>query len=257
MRRRGTGFGAALLAGGLALTGCGIQQSDVVEAGGPATVAVAPGEGSRLLLFYVDVDGRLTPAARPMEPPFDYDYQSVPGQGPLTYPIGTGAIASKALAALLRGPNAAERAAGLASRLPEPGRWADGKAGPLVNVEGEDGDEEPTLRVSLDFPLGDLDGTAVRQLVCTAAYAEETDARIAVVLSGPGGTRPAERCDEFEVGTPAPSETVTPTDTETSPGGGPSPTTPGDLFGTGGGAGSPGPTGTAERHPSPTRTNTP
>ncbi|MGW7430457.1 hypothetical protein ACWGIN_12995 [Streptomyces sp. NPDC054861] len=218
MRRR-NGLGrlphalGVLLAGVLALTGCGIQQSDVVEAGGPATIAVAPGEGNRMLLFYVDADGRLTPAARSLPPLFGDDYRLAQGQVPPTYPRGMGVAARPALSALLRGPTAAERGAGLSTRLPQPGRkWTDDKRGPLVNVEpGEDG--EPTLRVSVDFPLGDLDGTAARQLVCTAAYAEETDGRIPVVLSGPGSTRPAERCDDFEVGTPSQPEPDTPRET--------------------------------------------
>ncbi|MCT4352863.1 hypothetical protein M5362_06940 [Streptomyces sp. Je 1-79] len=243
--RRGTALGAALLAGALALTGCGIRQSDVVEAGGPATIAVAPGEGSRLLLFYVDVDGRLTPAARAL----DTD-QRLRGEAQPTYPRGLGVAALPALSALLRGPTAGERAAGLSTRLPELG-WETGKRGPLVNVETDE-DGEPVLRVSLDFPLGDLEGTAARQLVCTAAYAEETDGRIAVVLSGPGSTRPAERCDEFEVGTPAPTETP-------AEGGRPT-TADGPLRtdpGTGGGAGGPGSTGTAGPKPSPTHTDTP
>ncbi|MFC8274081.1 hypothetical protein ACFUJR_16435 [Streptomyces sp. NPDC057271] len=246
--RRGTGLGTALLAGALALTGCGIRQSDVVEAGGPATIAVAPGEVGRVLLFFVDVDGRLTPAARALD-----THQLMQEQVVATYPRGLGVAAPPALSALLRGPTAEERAAGLSTRLPEPA-WATGKGGPLVNVETDE-DGEHRLRVSLDFPLGDLDGAAARQLVCTAAYAEETDGRIAVVLSGPGGARPAERCDEFEVA-PAASGTGAPPETDAPTEGGPS-TTPSDLLGTGGGGRAPGPTGTAGPEPSPTRTSTP
>ncbi|MFF9910575.1 hypothetical protein [Streptomyces sp. NPDC013457] len=246
--RRGTGLGAALLTGALALTGCGIQQSDVVEAGGPATIAVAPGEVGRVLLFFVDVDGRLTPAARAL----DTD-QLLREQIVATYPRGLGVASPPALSLLLRGTNAAERAAGLSTRLPE-GAGTAGGEGPLVNVEIDERGER-RLRVSLDFPLGDLDGAAARQLVCTAAYAEETDGRIAVVLSGPGGARPAERCDEFEV-TPAAAETGTPAERDAPTEGGPS-NAPTDLFGTGGGRPAPGPTGTTGPQPSPTHTNTP
>ncbi|MFE5616373.1 hypothetical protein [Streptomyces sp. NPDC056470] len=243
--RRAAVLGAALLTGALALTGCGIQQSDVVEAGGPATIAVAPGEVGRLLLFYVDVDGRLTPAARPLDPRLMLREQA--------HPRGLGVAAPPALAALLRGPNADERAAGLSTRLPEQA-WATGDGGPLVNVEIDE-DGERRLRVSVDFPLGDLDGAAARQLVCTAAYAEETDGRIAVVLSGPGGVRPAETCDEFEV-TPGATETGALSETDTPTEGGPS-TTPSDLFGTGDAWRAPGPTGAVGPKPSPTHTSTP
>ncbi|MEU9864298.1 hypothetical protein AB0D99_25830 [Streptomyces sp. NPDC047971] len=217
--RRATRLGA-LLTGGLALAGCGIQQSDVVEVGGPATVAVAPGETSRMLLFYVDADGRLMPVARDMAGPIDgWDGYRMPnGQPPPTYPLGSGIPGGKALAALLEGPNKEERAAGLATRLPgpRPGGWTD-KEAPHLLPRTDTTDAEHTLRVRLPFPVGELDGVAIRQLVCTAAYNEETDGRASVVLTGPGGSLPAERCDDVRVGSAAQDTSENP-DATPSPG---------------------------------------
>ncbi|MEU6877214.1 hypothetical protein [Streptomyces sp. NPDC046712] len=200
--RRGTRLGA-LLAGVLVLAGCGIRQSDVVEAGGPATIAVVPVSGSRMLLFYVDADGRLLPVARELGGPLDgwEGYRMPPGEPPPTYPAGSGIVAAKALTVLLLGPNKAEAAAGLTTRLPAPGTWRD-KEGPHISqgpdTTGEDG--ERRLRIRLPFPVGELDGAGIRQLVCTAAYAEEAEGRASVVLSGPGGSLPAEGCDDLRVG---------------------------------------------------------
>lgn len=214
--RRGTRLGA-LLTGGLVLTGCGIQQSDVVEVGGPATVAVAPGETSRMLLFYVDADGRLMPVARDMAGPIDgwEDYRMPFGMAEPTYRPGSGIAGSKALAALLEGPNKEETAAGLATRLPGPGGWTDKDAPHFLPPSGTGGAER-TLRVRLPFPVGELDGAAIRQLVCTAAYNEETDGLAAVVLTGPGGSLPAERCDDVRVGSAAQDASDAP-DTTTHP----------------------------------------
>ncbi|WP_137989493.1 hypothetical protein [Streptomyces vilmorinianum] len=265
MKRR-TGLGA-LLAGALALTGCGIQQTDVVEAGGPATIAVIPVQDSRFLLFYVDADGRLTPVARDMGGPFGGSEGYEPGSGTVlpTSPLGSGIIAPKALTVLLHGPNAAERAAGLHSRLPEPSAWKHAKEGPLLSQEPvrTAANGEHTLRISLNLPLGDLEGTAIRQLVCTAAYAEETDGRVSVVLSGPGGELPAQRCDDFIVGTPTTAAQDTPSegtrntpdtpdtpDTPNTPDTPETPDTPDRPSGTGG----PSPTHAPPRtKPSPTR----
>ncbi|MFB7372201.1 hypothetical protein ACFC0D_20435 [Streptomyces sp. NPDC056222] len=225
MRRPGTRRGirlGALLAGGLALAGCGIQQSDVVEVGGPATVAVAPGEGGRMLLFYVDADGGLMPVAREMGGPIDGwdDYRMPVGTPPPTYPLGSGIAGTKALAALLAGPNKEEKAAGLATRLPGPGGRTD-KGIPYILPRHDTTGAERTLRIHVPFHVGELDGVAIRQLVCTVAYNEETDGRTAVVLAGPDGSLPAERCDDLRVGTAVtgPSESPDATARETGTGG--------------------------------------
>ncbi|MFD9033583.1 hypothetical protein ACFVZW_20895 [Streptomyces sp. NPDC059567] len=209
----------ALVAGGLALAGCGIRQSDVVEVGGPATVAVAPGEGGRMLLFYVDTDGRLMPVAREIGGPIDgwEEYRMPFGKPPPTYPLGSGIVGSRALAALLEGPNKEEKAAGLATRLPGPGGWTD-KEIPQILPEPDttDVNGERTLRIRLPFSVGELDGAAIRQLVCTVAYNEETDGLASVVLTGPGGALPAERCDDVRVGSAVRDASDGPDDTESA-----------------------------------------
>ncbi|MFE5482426.1 hypothetical protein [Streptomyces sp. NPDC056527] len=217
--RRATRLGA-LVAGGLVLTGCGIRQSDVVEVGGPATVAVAPGESGRMLLFYVDADGRLMPVARETGGPIDgwEDYRMPFGKPPPTYPLGSGIVGSRALAALLEGPNKDERAAGLATRLPGPGGWTDKEIPQILpNPDPTDANGGRTLRIRLPFRVDELDGAAIRQLVCTVAYNEETDGLAPVVLTGPDGALSAERCDDVRVGSAVKDASDGPDGTETTP----------------------------------------
>ncbi|MEU7032792.1 hypothetical protein ABZ958_03780 [Streptomyces sp. NPDC046237] len=253
MRRR-TGL-AALFAGVLALTGCGIQQSDVVEAGGPATIAVLPVDDSRFLLFYVDADDRLVPATRALAGPFGEEYQ-LPDQGVATHPLGSGSVAPKALTLLLEGPSETERAAGLRTRLPQPSAWKNAEAGLHVSLEHDtaDGGGEFTLRIRLPFPLDELDGAAIRQLVCTAAYAEESDGRASVILSGPGGALPAERCDDFIVDKPATTTSDVPSVTGRATGTTDSPDTRRDpnATGTGRPGASPAPPAAPRTTPTPT-----
>ncbi|MET9434358.1 hypothetical protein [Streptomyces sp. NPDC006551] len=198
--RRGRRLAAAL-AGTLALAGCGIRETDVVEAGGPATVAVVPVPQSRMLLFFVDADGRLMPVARERGWPLDglgEEYELGPDVAP-EYRRGGGLIAAKTLAALLAGPNEDDRAAGLSTRLSPVGK--EGQITSKADKGGPGGSLR--LRVDVSFALDGLDGTALRQLVCTAAYAEDIDGRASVVLSGPGGTLPEDRCDDLLVGAPS------------------------------------------------------
>ncbi|MFC8883066.1 hypothetical protein ACFT54_06815 [Streptomyces cinereoruber] len=149
MRRRAAAASAALLA--LAAGGCGIRETDVVEAGGAATVVVQPVPEDRMTLYFLGPDGGMLPVARDVGPhapspsptrPADgsgADRMPYEGFGP-EYEISTGTPAhgriptDKVLAALLAGPTEAERAAGATTALPGPptGRrtWRRPRPGP-------------------------------------------------------------------------------------------------------------------------------
>jgi hypothetical protein len=155
----------------VSLTGCGVRQSDVIEAGGPATVTVFPAEGQRTLLFFVSPEGRLTPESRGI-PGRDKEHTGpVPGE--------------KALAALLAGPSAEARAAGLHTELP--GATEFGFVGVKVGPD--------QVLVSVSFAVRGLGKTAVRQLVCTAAYVEGGDGSAEVIIAGGDGRLPPAHCD--------------------------------------------------------------
>ncbi|MFD8935992.1 hypothetical protein ACFV0R_12135 [Streptomyces sp. NPDC059578] len=155
--RRRTVRGLALAAA-LALTGCGVQATDVIEAGGPATVLVIPGEGNWMLVFFETPDGELIPVPRPLT------------NG--TWGGATPVTLGQALKTLLDGPTKEERAAGLRTGLPKLSAVGN-KLGVGANEEGS------ATAVFLPLRLADLDDRAVEQVVCTIAYA-----------GSPSGTRP-------------------------------------------------------------------
>ncbi|MGW0116935.1 hypothetical protein [Streptomyces sp. NPDC003327] len=205
-RRRAAAALPGLLAaaGLLPLTACGIQQSDVVEAGGAPTVAVAPIPESRMILYFLGPDGRSMPVARevgvgvadPTHPGDGTGAARLPYDGFGTgYEIraedlrGTRVVTDKVLGALLHGPGDTEAAAGLTTALPA-------SRGLLhVQEEKQGGTEGRRLfRVRAPFPVTGLREPAVQQLVCTTAYAEDPAGRAEVTLTGPDGTLPAERC---------------------------------------------------------------
>lgn len=93
---------------------------------------------------------------------------------------------------LLDGPEPQEGKAGLGTGLPS-------SAGP-VDVVSSRG----TVRITLPFPVRRLKDNAVRQVVCTAAYAEGREDAAAIVLAGSDGTLPPARCGGALPGT-APS----------------------------------------------------
>ncbi|MEX0171313.1 hypothetical protein [Streptomyces sp. LMG1-1-1.1] len=178
----------------LALAGCGIQRTDVVEAGGAATVAVHPAPGAdRVVLYFLGPDGRPLPTVR------DFGRFSDEWTAP-EHAIGSGsgmetgrdtAVATdKVLAMLLAGPNGPETAVGMTSGLPRLGR------NPHAEVDKAAGltDGRSLLRLSAPFPVGDLTDEAVQQLVCTAAFSEDPGGMVEVALSGPDGGLPATRC---------------------------------------------------------------
>ncbi|MGW7362728.1 GerMN domain-containing protein [Streptomyces sp. NPDC054841] len=174
MRRLPTAVAALAASAALLLTGCGIQETDVIEAGGPATIEVFPGNERRMLLFFRSPEGELLPVSREPDGLFE-DARSDPKS------------MARTLAALFRGPTENERAAGLTTGLPVlPTGSALREAGPAA-----DGGVEVTLSIALD----ELDETALRQLICTIAYAEEADARILVHLRGTDSALEPAQCD--------------------------------------------------------------
>ncbi|GEB58955.1 hypothetical protein [Streptomyces gardneri] len=196
---------AAALAGLLSLTACGIQGTDVVEAGGAPTVLVAPNPESRMLLYFVGPDGRSVPVARDVgfgapettfaaDPPGD-DRVPYDGFGS-GYDIDEKALSrwraenDKVLAALVAGPNKAEAAAGLTTALPH------GAGVPHIQEEKVSGGQQGRrlLRLRTPFKVTDLPPEAVRQLVCTTVYAKDPIGGAEVTVTGPDGSLTPTTC---------------------------------------------------------------
>ncbi|MCM2387815.1 hypothetical protein [Streptomyces albipurpureus] len=169
MRRLPMAMGAVLLSG--LLTGCGIAESDPIEAGSPASVKVTPGDS--VLLFFRSSSGALVPVARPL---------GIKWKSSDTRPE---AVLSRSVHLLFEGLVAKERAAGLRSGLPQlpPQSWVGAQQ------------VEYGIALDLPIPLADLDDTAVRQLVCTAGFAGGSQGVQAVHLRGTDGTMAASNCD--------------------------------------------------------------
>ncbi|PJE96424.1 hypothetical protein CUT44_18140 [Streptomyces carminius] len=131
---------AALLAAASA-AGCGIAPAGPVPAGAPASGVQRPGTEARLVrLYFADSHG-IRAVSRPVERPL----------GP-----------QQALDLLLAGPTSAERGRGLISRVPP--------MGGRLTATAADGAVD--ISVPVTVATGELDVTAVSQLVCTAAHAE-------------------------------------------------------------------------------------
>ncbi|MDQ1010987.1 hypothetical protein QFZ82_005472 [Streptomyces sp. V4I23] len=162
------------LAAAVSLTACGIQESDVIEAGGPATVDVLPAREVRMLLFFYSPEGTLMPVSRYTGEAFGDS--AVERTRPST---------AKTVAALLNGPNAEEDGYGLRSAVALPA------LGSAPKVEPGRG----TVVVTMAAPVRGLTGPARRQLVCTIAYAEDAEGQTAVTLRGVDGTLDQARCD--------------------------------------------------------------
>ncbi|MGV9344676.1 hypothetical protein ACWDSD_07715 [Streptomyces spiralis] len=150
------------------LTGCGVQKTGVIEVGGPATVMAADPKG-QYLLFFLSTEERLTPVVR-----FQRDY-GLPGH---TEPVD----APTDITALFAGPLADERAAGLRTELP--------KLNGPVGVSTSPG----KVQIVLPLAVRPLGKPAVRQLVCTAAFAQDGDGTAEVTLQGEDGALPPTRC---------------------------------------------------------------
>ncbi|WP_411122114.1 hypothetical protein [Streptomyces sp. x-19] len=141
------------------LAGCGIEPTDVIDAGEPATGVRAPGKPTvNVQLFFYGPDG-LHPATRPAREPLD---------------------PQAAIDLLVQGPNHAERMRGLSSVVPK-------FPAPLTATSG-------TGQVTITLPVNAklLDPASLNQLVCTAANARVPGNRppgqVTVTLVG-GGVR--------------------------------------------------------------------
>jgi hypothetical protein len=180
---------AAVLAAvaALSLGGCGVPETDVIEAGGPAAIKVPRSSGA-LFLFFRSPDGRLMPMLRYL------DMADFPPETP-------GVPTSRAVAELLAGPRASERKTGLVDGLPDL---------PFEGVARAEPHPEGGVEVTLPIPVGELDGLAVRQLVCTAAFAEDANGRTPVRLRGTDTALEPAVCDEDVDFGGLPSRTTSP-----------------------------------------------
>ncbi|MEW2471871.1 hypothetical protein AB0919_43990 [Streptomyces sp. NPDC046994] len=160
---------AAFATAAAVLTGCGVQGTDAIEAGGPATVIVYPGPGQRVLLFFLSPEGRLAPVSRP-------------GRKSRFSPTGIEQLdVQEVLSELFDGPLATERRAGLRTGLPR-------LKGP-VGIGSAPG----RLTIRIPIPVRHLEETAIGQVVCTAALAQG-DEDTAVTIEGEDGTLPPAHC---------------------------------------------------------------
>ncbi|MGW2858380.1 hypothetical protein [Streptomyces sp. NPDC001205] len=153
MRPRTTGPRAlaalALLPAGLLAAGCGIQSTDVIAVGGPASVQAFPPNDGSTVLYFTGPDG-LMPVVRPggHRPP---------------------------LPLLFAGPDQDEQAAGLRTELPP------AKSALKMGVS------EGGVTVALGQDVTGLTPTAQRQIACTVLQAVSRGARLRVTITGSGG----------------------------------------------------------------------
>ncbi|MGW1200071.1 GerMN domain-containing protein [Streptomyces sp. NPDC002536] len=177
---------AALVSAGLVgtfgmlgtLAGCGIEPTDVVEVGLPATGVKRPGARVEdAVLYFASQPGGILPLHRP---------------------AGGEVTAEEAVQLLMKGPNDAERMRGLYSELPRDVR--------VVTIATERG--KVTVRLSTD--LGRLSPLARAQVVCTAVHnavpGDLPPEDVKVDLSGTSGKpMPDQTCqvkDTFSTPTP-------------------------------------------------------
>ncbi|GAB7110624.1 hypothetical protein JCM4814A_89410 [Streptomyces phaeofaciens JCM 4814] len=192
--RTGRRTGAVAVASGmLLLGGCGIQGTDVIEAGGPATVQAFVDHDTEMLLFFHSRDGGISPVIRYPKSTVEYgpdggmvSEQNSAGQGS-TDQDGVPVPTEKVILALLSGPDDDDRKAGLSTSLP-----SAPSAGTL-RVKVSPGGE--TVTTELPIALDGLDRTGLRQLFCTIAYSHDENGRATVRLSGTDGASTSGTCD--------------------------------------------------------------
>ncbi|MFE9020412.1 hypothetical protein ACFYNL_17875 [Streptomyces sp. NPDC007808] len=195
--RRGAAAAVAVAAAVPLLGGCGIPETDVIEAGGPASFQAFLDRDQDMLLFFRSPDGRVTPVIRSTEPEGGFgEVYDLPGsadrdRGETAGPVST----EKVVMALLAGPRKEDRTAGLSTSLPA------ARPGGTVEVE-----PFPGGRVTARLPLAlkGLDTTALHQLTCTIAYSRSADGRAVVELTGQDGTRRSGTCELTPAGTAEP-----------------------------------------------------
>lgn len=180
MRRawwRGRVVGPLVMVCASLVGGCGIQASDVIEAGGPATVDAFLNRDDDMLLFFRSPDGGLSPVIREIRPSAGFGDEYVElgsGDRDPTGPAGP-APTEEVVLALLSGPGKTDRAAGLTTALP-----AVRESGAVAVEVSSDGG----IAVRLPLAVRGLNATALHQLTCTIAYNEATDGRGVVTLTG-------------------------------------------------------------------------
>ncbi|MGW1541284.1 hypothetical protein ACWCPM_13785 [Streptomyces sp. NPDC002309] len=167
-RTRRCAAAVAVPAAALLLGACGIQDTDVIEAGSPATVEAFVDRDRDMLLFFRSPGGEVLPVVRTVgsSSGFGPEYED-----PAAVPVAP----EKTVTALLDGPGDEDRAAGLGTSLP---RAAPGGRVTVEFSRGGGADAE------VPIALGALDGTALRQLICTIAYSGDADGRVTVRVRG-------------------------------------------------------------------------
>ncbi|MER5220574.1 hypothetical protein [Streptomyces flaveus] len=168
------------------LGGCGIRGTDVIEAGGPASIAAFVNPDYDMLIFFRSPDGGLSPVVRatiPSDAVFGTEYLvsgDVEDSGVTEGPVPT----EKVVWSLLAGLQEKDRAAGLSTSLPAV------RPGGTVKVASSGG------RVTARLPLAleGLDSTALRQLTCTIAYSQGGDGAAVVELIGQDGASRSDTC---------------------------------------------------------------
>lgn len=175
------------------LGGCGIQETDVIEAGGPASFQAFLDRDHDMLLFFRSPDGGLSTVIRTTQPPGAEFASGDQNPDDPTGPVPT----EKVVLALLAGPREDDRAAGLTTALPTI------RPGGTVKVE-----PSSNGRVTTHLPLAlkPLDKTALRQLTCTIAYSRDVDGQVVVELRGQDGTSRSGTCG-LAPGSTSPPET--------------------------------------------------
>lgn len=200
MRRRVPAVVLAVAACVPLLGGCGIQETDPIEAGGPASVQAFFDGESEMLLFFLSPDGGVTPVIRDAGTTTVYSdgdrlVTTTTQDQEAARPVTT----EQAVTVLLAGPQDEDRAAGLSTALPP--------AHPKGTVKVErTSPGRVTTRVPL--ALAELDNTGLRQLTCTIAYSQDADGQVVVELKGQDGTSSSGTCGLAPgSSTNAPSET--------------------------------------------------
>ncbi|MFJ7627825.1 hypothetical protein ACIQZN_15145 [Streptomyces sp. NPDC097595] len=166
----------ALLPVLLLATGCGIRATDVVEAGEPATVEVAPAGQRGALVYFVSSSSasRLMPVIRTIIPPDGVEGGAYEDNRPNG--------ASAPLYLLFEGPTRSEREAGLRSELPS----GQVKAAVELSADG--------VKATVNLPVTGLSQAARQQIVCTAATASTADRTEVVTVTGTDGVIGPTRC---------------------------------------------------------------
>ncbi|MFC8664751.1 hypothetical protein [Streptomyces sp. NPDC057199] len=169
------------------LGGCGIQETDVIAAGGPASVQAFFDRDFEMLLFFRAPDGGLSPVIRSTASSAGFGGQySESGSGDQNSGAAVGLVTTeKVVLALLAGPQKVDRAAGLGTDLPRTRPGGTVKVGPA---------SAGRVTTHLPLALNGLSSTALRQLTCTIAYSQDADGQVVVELTGQDGASRSGTC---------------------------------------------------------------